>query len=91
MVLISVKAIKQRIVSSHGRANVGDVVSRVKWRKIVKLPVNIAAANVEIVGTWRSVVERIRTNKAKEEAIANVEVREIWKKKRRRTEDRRLT
>ena len=48
--------IKERVASSRGRANVGDVLSRVTWRKIVKFPVNIRAANVEIVGTWRSVV-----------------------------------
>ena len=47
--------------------------SRVTWRKIVKFPVNILAVNVEIVGTWRSVVVRNRINKARKEAIADVE------------------
>ena len=67
------KGDKERITSSRGRANVGDVVSRVTWRKIVKFPVNIPAANVEIMGTWRSVVVRNRINKSKEEAIADAE------------------
>ena len=46
---------------------------RVTWRKIVKFPVSILAANVETVGTWKSVVVRNRINRAKEEAIADVE------------------
>jgi len=45
------------------------VLSRVTWRKIAKFSINIPAANVEIVGTWRSVVVRNRINKAREEAI----------------------
>ena len=64
-----VKARKERIESSRSRANVGDVLSRVTWRKIAKFPINIPAANVEIVGTWRSVVVRNRINKAREEVI----------------------
>lgn len=71
--MTEVKAIKERIASSRGRANVGSVVSRVTWRKIVKFPVNIPAVNVEIVGTWRSVVARNRTSKVKEKAITDVE------------------
>ena len=52
---------------------VDDVVRRVTSRDIVKFPVNIPAANVEIVGTWKSVVVRNRINKAREEMIADVE------------------
>ena len=65
--------IKERIASRRGRSNVGDVVSRVTLQKIVKFPVNILAVNVEIVGTWRSVVVRNRINKARKEAIADIE------------------
>ena len=35
-------------------------------------PEHIPAANVEIVGTWRSFVVRNRINKSREEAIADV-------------------
>ena len=79
--------IKERIVSNRGRANVGDVVSRVTWRKIVKFPVNILEVTVEIVGRWRSVVVRNRINKAREEAIADVE--ENLEERETDTEDRR--
>ena len=40
------------------------------------------------MGTWRSVVERNRANKAKEEAIADVE-ENPEENRRRRTDDRR--
>ena len=33
---------------------------------------NTPAANVEIMGTWRSVVSQNRINKAREEAIADI-------------------
>ena len=34
-----VKAMRLRIASSYGRANVRDVISRATWRKIVTFPV----------------------------------------------------
>ena len=68
-----VNSIKERIASSRGRANAGNVLSRVTWQKTVKFPANILAANVEIVGTWRSVVTQNWINKAREEATADVE------------------
>ena len=55
------------------QGKVGDVVRWVTWQKIVKFLVNIPAANVEMVGTWRSVVIQNRINKAREEVIAGVE------------------
>ena len=44
-----------------------------KQGHIAKFPINIHAANVEIMGTWRSVVIQNRINKAREEAIAGIE------------------
>ena len=38
-----------------------------------EVSVNIPAANVEIVGTWRSFVVQNRISKSREQAIADVE------------------
>ena len=65
--------INEQVGSSHGRANVGDVLNRVTCQKIVKFPVNILVASVEFVGKWRSVVTRNQVNKAREKAMASVE------------------
>ena len=65
-----VKVRKKQRASSHGRANVGNAIKRVTWRKI---SVSILAANVETMGTWKSVVVQNRINRAKEEAIADIE------------------
>ena len=41
--------------------------------KNVKFPVSILAANMETVGTWKSVVIQNKINRAREEAITDVE------------------